>query len=355
MGITQRQIGLALLGLLTVGALLFGVVNLAQGQFSLGLMGLVTAAVEVALLFAYWRGWEPARYAIILLTTAGMIAVASDEKFALERFPTAAFVSPVIALILTSPRWVALSGIGVIGVMLSTAAVRFPGRTSVYQDPSELLIYATVIGGMILSRLVTERAQRNAEQSAARAEEALARAEAQAQELSTLNTRANTQLDEQRRLLDLVATLETPAVQLAEGVLFAPLVGHLDSRRAEAFTSRLLAAAHEQRARLIVLDIAGVAMVDTTVARALLGATQALRLLGCDVTISGISAGVAITLTQLGLNLEGVTTVRSPQEALARAMTGGLGERKSEAGTAKAGAAAAKTGPHITSSLVSPN
>jgi rsbT co-antagonist protein RsbR len=44
--------------------------------------------------------------------------------------------------------------------------------------------------------------------------------------------------------------------------------------------------------------------------------TQAIRLLGCEVTLSGISAAVAITLIHLGVNLEGIATARSPQEAL---------------------------------------
>jgi anti-anti-sigma regulatory factor len=44
--------------------------------------------------------------------------------------------------------------------------------------------------------------------------------------------------------------------------------------------------------------------------------TQAIRLLGCEVTLSGISAAVAITLIHLGVNMDGITTARSPQEAL---------------------------------------
>jgi anti-anti-sigma regulatory factor len=48
----------------------------------------------------------------------------------------------------------------------------------------------------------------------------------------------------------------------------------------------------------------------------MLSTAHALRLLGCEVTISGISANVALTLVQLGVSLDGITTVRSPQEAL---------------------------------------
>jgi anti-anti-sigma regulatory factor len=135
--------------------------------------------------------------------------------------------------------------------------------------------------------------------------------------LGNVNKQLNEQLDQQRQLLKLVTTLETPAVPLAEGVLFVPIVGHVDTRRALDLNQRLLTAASAQRARLVILDIAGVNVIDTEVAQALLQTAQALRLLGCRVTLSGISAENALTLTHLGIELQGVSTVRSPQEALA--------------------------------------
>jgi anti-anti-sigma regulatory factor len=125
------------------------------------------------------------------------------------------------------------------------------------------------------------------------------------------------QIEQQRRLLDLISVLETPTLTLAEGVLVAPIVGHVDSARAKTLTERLLQQVARQRTRMVVLDIAGVTVLDTRVAQALLQTVQSIRLLGCDVAISGISASVALTLIQLNITLEGVTTVRSPQEALA--------------------------------------
>jgi anti-anti-sigma regulatory factor len=135
--------------------------------------------------------------------------------------------------------------------------------------------------------------------------------------LGDANTQLNEQLDQQRQLLNLVTSLETPAVPLAEGVLFVPIVGHVDTRRALELNERLLTTASEQRARLVILDIAGVSVIDTEVAQALLQTAQALRLLGCRVTLSGISPENALTLTRLEIELHGVSTVRSPQEALA--------------------------------------
>jgi rsbT co-antagonist protein RsbR len=125
-----------------------------------------------------------------------------------------------------------------------------------------------------------------------------------------------TKNEEQRRLLELVATLEIPAVPLADNVLLAPIVGHLDSRRAEMLTARLLDEVHQRRTDMVILDITGVQEVDRTVAQGLLTTVQTLRLLGCKVTLSGVSASTAMTLVDQGIGLEGVRTARSPQEAL---------------------------------------
>jgi anti-anti-sigma regulatory factor len=101
-------------------------------------------------------------------------------------------------------------------------------------------------------------------------------------------------------------------------VLLAPIVGVIDSRRAQALTERLLTDAQYQQADTVILDLAGVALVDTQVAQALMQTTQALRLLGCGVVITGISAEIATTLTRLDFDLRGIRMARSPQEVLER-------------------------------------
>jgi anti-anti-sigma regulatory factor len=237
-------------------------------------------------------------------------------------------IPPVTALILGTPAWV-------LGSALATA-VLFVARSggNVPVSPPFVIILTLLIGGIFLARIVTDTALHDAYDQTRRAEDALVRAEQQAQALAAANAQQEAQLDQQRQLLDLVASLETPASPLAEGVLFAPVVGHLDARRAEALTGRLLAEASAQRARLVILDIAGVGMLDTTVARGLLNTAQALRLLGCAVTLSGVSPEVAMALVGLDTGLENVATARSPREALAgyfedfSAETWGHGERE---------------------------
>ncbi len=139
------------------------------------------------------------------------------------------------------------------------------------------------------------------------------------------NRKANEELTqqnaEQKRLLELVSTLETPTISLADGVLFAPVVGTLDSIRAQNLMARLLDEVHARHVRHVIIDITGVTMVDTQVAHALLQMIQALRLLGGEVTMTGITAGVATSITQLGISLEEVNTYHSPQEVLSQMYT----------------------------------
>lgn len=311
MRVTQRQVVLALLGLLVTMCVLIlilqAVTQTTPTAIGTTLLGLVVFA---GLLGAYWRGWEYARHVTLVFITLAT-GFMTNEPFLTKQFTLGVFLPVVLAMIFTSPLWIISSAI----IMIVILAARAGGQ-GVYTDPFSLVLYATIVGGLVLARLVTDTAQRGAEDQTRRAEEALARSEAQTAELARNAEELTHQNEEQRRLIDLVTTLESPAVILAEGVLLAPVVGHLDSRRAEGLTRRLLLEVSESRARLIILDIAGVPAVDTAVAQSILRAAQAVRLLGCEVTITGISASIAATITQLGISLVGVRIARTPQEAL---------------------------------------
>jgi rsbT co-antagonist protein RsbR len=318
MKVTQRQVTLGLLGLLSLTSLLISLMLIIETvtgvdsvyEPSVTITTSVACVVIISMLVAYWRGWELARY-IVLIAVTFVIGLTTPEPFVTQSASITLFIPPALALILATPPWVIGSAATTYIILLFRA-----GGTGTYANPVTILITVIIIGGIVLGRLITETAQRNAEEQARRADAEKARAEAQAQELADANELMTQQLDQQQQLLDLVTTMEAPAVPLADGVLFVPIVGHIDTRRAQALTNRLLQDVSEQRAHLVVLDISGVTTMDTSVARAVMNTTQAIRLLGCEVTLSGISAAVAITLIHLGVNLEGIATARSPQEAL---------------------------------------
>jgi rsbT co-antagonist protein RsbR len=106
-----------------------------------------------------------------------------------------------------------------------------------------------------------------------------------------------------------IRELSTPIIPLYQGVLALPLVGSIDSHRAGQIMESLLVGISEQQADVVIIDITGVPVVDTSVANYLLQSARAARLLGTQIILVGISAEVAQTITQLGADLSGITTL----------------------------------------------
>jgi rsbT co-antagonist protein RsbR len=116
-----------------------------------------------------------------------------------------------------------------------------------------------------------------------------------------------------------LAELSTPLIPLSERVLVMPLVGAVDSHRAQQVLTALLEGIAGSRAQVAILDITGVAIVDTQVANALIRAAQAVKLLGAQVVLTGIRPEVAQTLVGLGADLSGIITRSNLQSGIAYA------------------------------------
>lgn len=112
----------------------------------------------------------------------------------------------------------------------------------------------------------------------------------------------------QAQLLELVRELSAPIVPLMEDVLVMPLIGTIDSQRGQQILDDLLQMVEVQRSRVVLMDITGVPVVDTSVAQILLRAVQAVRLLGGEAVLVGITPEVAQTLVSLGVDLRDMTT-----------------------------------------------
>lgn len=106
-----------------------------------------------------------------------------------------------------------------------------------------------------------------------------------------------------------IRELSTPVIRVYEKVLLLPLVGALDSHRAHQVMEAVLLNIVEAQARCIIIDIAGVPVVDTRVADHLLKTTAAVRLLGAQTILTGITAQVARTMVQLGVDISTMHTV----------------------------------------------
>ena len=112
----------------------------------------------------------------------------------------------------------------------------------------------------------------------------------------------------QRAMLQTIAELSSPVVPVARGILVVPMVGTVDSQRAAQFVETLLTSISTHHARVVIIDITGVTVVDTNVAHHLVQAAQAAQLLGAEVVLVGITPAVAQTVVQLGVQLPGMAT-----------------------------------------------
>jgi rsbT co-antagonist protein RsbR len=114
--------------------------------------------------------------------------------------------------------------------------------------------------------------------------------------------------------------LSTPLMPIAEGVVVMPIIGSIDSRRAQQIMETLLEGIAAHSADIAILDITGVRVVDTQVAGALIRAAQAARMLGARVVLSGISAEIAQTLVHIGAEMGEMVALRSLQQGIAYAL-----------------------------------
>ncbi len=114
-----------------------------------------------------------------------------------------------------------------------------------------------------------------------------------------------------------IEEVSTPVVPVLEGVLVLPLIGSLDTQRAERATHAALNEVTRQGARVLILDITGARIVDTYAVARLTSLVQALKLVGAEAYITGVGAQVAQTLVGLGLDMHGLRTFRTLAQALA--------------------------------------
>jgi anti-anti-sigma regulatory factor len=117
----------------------------------------------------------------------------------------------------------------------------------------------------------------------------------------------------------MVAQLSSPILPIYKGIIVMPLIGAIDAERSRAILEALLAGVVRHRATLAIIDVTGTAAVDSVAAEHLVRAVRAVGLLGAEVIIAGISAGVARTLVHEGLTLATLTMAQNLQGALEQA------------------------------------
>ena len=290
---------LARRGLVTLSALLFiGTellavlgASLSARQLSIAPFFLVLALLIASLTLRPWQIWL-----VFVVTIAGLVATIlalPNSPFA-EPYGSETIYGGVLLLAM-----VAL--ISFLGAKSTTGALRAAGLA---RAEAEQAAQALSRANQDLEDVVGERT--SALQAALH--EVQAHADQQAQLV--------TELEHQRTA---IRELSVPVIPISTTTLIMPLVGALDSTRLLQVQERALAALQRSSARMLILDITGVPIVDSQVAQGLLAVVQAARLLGAAVVLVGVRPEVAQSIVGLGLDLHQIETARDLESALKRA------------------------------------
>lgn len=308
------------------------------GTSPTALILLISVIIQVGVIFAARAGMVSLGGAIIAIVTAlGILAgIMIDPARYLAPF---FLVLPVLIAGLTLRPWqvwlVALACIGgeiaAVG-LLPVDPLESTLRLQVTASTSLLVLTAAALSfvaarsnsafllNLIRSRAETEHARRALElvnnvleqridERTTALEVALAVQQERSHELEE-------SLETQRRLYETILTIAAPILPIRDDVLVVPLIGQIDAQRAAHLTNQLLLAAQHAHARIVFLDVTGMALVDAQVAQALVQSAQALRLLGAQTVLVGIRPEVAQTLVSLGADLSMLQTAATLQAGL---------------------------------------
>ena len=117
-----------------------------------------------------------------------------------------------------------------------------------------------------------------------------------------------------------IAEVSLPIMPVHTGILVMPLIGAIDARRADQIMEGVLNGISAQQAEVVILDITGMVLVDTSIAHHLIQITRAAQLLGATVVLVGIRTDIAQTLVSLGVDLTKIVTLANLQQGITYAL-----------------------------------
>jgi rsbT co-antagonist protein RsbR len=117
-----------------------------------------------------------------------------------------------------------------------------------------------------------------------------------------------------------VRDLSSPIIPVLDGILVMPLIGVIDPQRATVLIDTLLRGIEHHRASIVILDVTGVPIIDTQVARTLINAARTVKLLGTKTILVGLRPELAQTIVGLGLDLTELISQADLQSGVKYAM-----------------------------------
>ncbi len=126
--------------------------------------------------------------------------------------------------------------------------------------------------------------------------------------------RKNQEIAERQNMV--LRELSTPIISVWDGILTLPVIGAVDTERSTDMMDRLLERVVRDQSQYVIIDITGVTVLDTRTADHFIRMAKAVRLLGAECFLTGLSPAIAQTLSQLGIDTSSVRTVRTQSDAL---------------------------------------
>ncbi len=325
-------------GLNVLTVLLAGYVAVT-GALSERIIGpvIVSLVVQTIVIFLARNGRVDLAGSIIVVMaivgTVGSALLNADQLVTPVLFPIPLLIATAVLrpIGVVAALFGVLAGMGVIASVLPPPE-NVPMRNTLFVVIGLLSLFATLTG--VLIGVGNERLRR-------RLRDAVHRADQTAQALQTMNEELDLRVQlqtetlqqivqelenrsiQQERLLqeiaaqrDIIRELSLPILPVGRDVLVAPLIGALDGERMRQLQNQALRSIERTHARMLILDVTGVPLIDTHVAQGLSGLIQGLRLLGAEVAIVGVRPEVAQTIVGLGIQLRGVSVFSDLGSAL---------------------------------------
>ena len=101
-----------------------------------------------------------------------------------------------------------------------------------------------------------------------------------------------------------------------ENFLVASVQVSLHDRSALEFRDSLLQRIFETKAKGLIIDLTAVDLVDSFIGRLIGDVAEMASLMGTQVVVSGLQPAVAITLTELGIDLPGIITALNLEKGI---------------------------------------
>ncbi|WP_226672133.1 STAS domain-containing protein [Rossellomorea aquimaris] len=110
--------------------------------------------------------------------------------------------------------------------------------------------------------------------------------------------------------------LSIPVIKITNQVGILPLIGDIDTERAQEMMDKALSKGNELSLEYLVIDLSGVPIIDTMVADRIYKVIDALSLIGIKTILSGIRPEIAQTMTHLGIDSSKIPVTSSLHIAL---------------------------------------